>query len=39
MDDARAQRFGRTGLAVVAWIVPAIGVWVFASAITPEPAV
>jgi hypothetical protein len=32
------QRFGRTGLAVVAWIVPVIGAWVFAFLITPEPA-
>jgi Family of unknown function (DUF5684) len=32
------QRFGRTGLAVVAWIVPILGAWLFAFLITPEPA-
>jgi hypothetical protein len=32
------QRFGRTGLAVVAWIVPILGAGLFAFLITPEPA-
>jgi hypothetical protein len=32
------QRFGRTGLAVVAWIVPILGAWLFAFLITPEHA-
>lgn len=32
------RRFDRTGLAVVAAVIPVIGIWVFASKITPEHA-
>jgi Family of unknown function (DUF5684) len=32
------QRFDRTALAVLAALLPVIGIWVFASKITPEPA-
>lgn len=32
------QRFGRTGLAVVAGLLPVIGAWLFAFGITPETA-
>ena len=32
------QRFGRTGLGVVAAIVPLVGAWVFAFSIRPEQA-
>lgn len=32
------DRFGRTGLAVLAGLLPVIGAWVFAFNITPEAA-
>jgi Family of unknown function (DUF5684) len=32
------DRFGRTGLAVVAGLLPVIGAWLFAFGITPEAA-
>jgi len=32
------QRFDRTGLAVLAAVLPIVGIWVFASKITPEHA-
>jgi Family of unknown function (DUF5684) len=32
------QRFDRTGLAIGAAVIPVIGIWVFASKITPEAA-